>query len=224
MKNKMKNKNMLMVGVVSAVCLTAPFMATAQQHEKLSINKNNIKVWTIQDPQKPTMSYRAETTFNASLEQAVAIVLDVENATKWMPYVTKAEILSRNDQQGEFTLYMVLDFPFPLKDRDLIVKGTIKKQANGVIRIQNQAITSNLVAINPKYIRLKRYEGDWMFEKLTNDKVKVSNAGYADPEGAIPISVSNLFVQQQPYQMLQKMKLELAKPARKNPILPAILK
>lgn len=220
----MKNKNMLMVGVVSAVCLTAPFIATAQQHEKLSINKNNIKVWTIQDPQKPSMSYRAETTFNVSLEQAVALVLDVENAIKWMPYVAKAEILSRNDQQGEFTLYMVLDFPFPLKDRDLIVKGTIKKQANGVVRIHNQAITSNQVAINPNYIRLKHYEGDWVFEKLTNDKVKVSNAGYADPEGAIPISVSNLFVQQQPYQMLQKMKLELAKPARTNPVLPAILK
>ena len=48
--------------------------------------------------------------------------------------------------------------------------------------------------------------------------------GYADPEGVIPQSVTNMFVQQQPYQMLQKMKTELAKPNRKFPHLPTILK
>ena len=29
----------------------------------------------------------------------------------------------QDEKKGEFTLYMVLDFPFPLKDRDVVVKG-----------------------------------------------------------------------------------------------------
>lgn len=210
-----------MVGVVSAMCLTAPL--TKAETAKLSINKNNIKVWTIDDPKNPAMSYKAETTFNATIEQAVAVVLDVENAKQWIPHVAQAEILSRNDQKGEFTLYMVLDFPFPLKDRDLVVKGTVKKDANGLIHIRNQAISSGK-PVNPNFVRLKRYEGDWTFQKLADNKVKVTNSGFADPEGVIPVSVSNMFVQQQPYQMLQKMKVELEKPSRKNADLPAILK
>ena len=107
---------------------------------------------------------------------------------------------------------MVLDFPFPLKDRDLIVQGKMIKEANGQITIKNKAIQSGY-PLNPDYVRLTDYQGDWTFQKLANNQVKVSTYGYANPEGSIPLTFVNMFVQQQPYQMLQKMKTELAKPA-----------
>ena len=122
------------------------------------------------------------------------------------------KILSRDDKKGDFTLYMVLDFPFPLKDRDLIVQGKMIKEANGQITIKNKAIQSGY-PLNPDYVRLTDYQGDWTFQKLANNKVKVSTYGYANPEGSIPLTFVNMFVQQQPYQMLQKMKTELAKPS-----------
>ena len=66
-KNRMKNKMIVMVGVVSALCLTTQLFAA--ETAKLIINKNNIKVWTILDPMNPALSYKAETTFNTSMEQ-----------------------------------------------------------------------------------------------------------------------------------------------------------
>lgn len=217
----MKNKNRALFSVVSALCLTTP--AIASEKVKLSIDKNNIKVWTIQDSQNPVMSYKAETIFDTTLAQAVNVVMDVENAKTWMPYVAQAEILSRNDQNGEFTLYMVVDFPFPLKDRDLVVKGTITKDAKGAVHIRNKAINQGK-AVNPNFVRIQRYEGHWTFQKLSDQKVRVTNSGFADPKGVIPISVSNMFVQQQPYQMLQKMKQELAKSNGKVIQLPEVLR
>lgn len=195
----------------------------AAETAKLSIDKNNIKVWTIQDSQKPVLSYKAETVLDTSIERAVAIVLDVEHAKTWIPNVAFAEVLSQDLNTGNFKMYMVLDFPFPLKDRDLIVQGKMSKDANGIIRIQNKA-TQQGKALQPHYVRLKKYEGDWTFQKMAENKVKVITSGYADPEGVIPQSVTNLFVQQQPYQMLQKMKAELAKPNKTLPELPQILK
>lgn len=214
-------KLFMMVCVVSANCLTAPVFSA--ETDKLSINKNNIKVWTIQSPNNPIISYKAETTLNTSLERAVSLVLDVENAKAWIPNVASTQVLSQDLTKGEFKLYMVLDFPFPLKDRDLIIQGKMHKDANGTIQIKNKAIQQGK-AIHPNYIRLKKYEGDWTFNQLGNGKVKVITTGYADPEGAIPQSVTNMLVQQQPYQMLKKMKIELAKPHRKFPNLPNILK
>ena len=114
-------------------------------------------------------------------------------------------------------------FHFHLKDRDLIIQGKMYKNDNSTIQIKNK-ITQQGKAINPNYIRLKKYEGDWTFNQLSDGKIKVVTTGYADPEGVIPQSVTNMFVQQQPYQMLQKMKTELAKPNRKFPHLPTILK
>lgn len=216
----MKKTVMFLAGVVSAMSLTT--QAAAPNDIKLSLDKNNIKVWTFKALNNTVMSYKAETTLDVPIERAVALVFDVNNAPKWVPNVAKAEVLSRDDKKGEFTLYMVLDFPFPLKDRDMVVKGKISKDSNGVISIKNKAITQGK-APNANFVRLRNYEGDWTFQKLAANKVKVSTTGFADPEGAIPQSVTNMLVEQQPYQMLQKMKAELAK-NKALPALPEILK
>ena len=211
---------MFVACVVSVLSLSA--QADLPNNAKLSLNKNNIKVWTYKDVNNPVLSYKAETTFDVPIEKAVALVLDVKNSSKWVPNVAKAEVLSRDDKKGEFTLYMVLDFPFPLKDRDMVVKGKMSKDSNGTIHIKNSAIQQGK-ATSTDYIRLKDYSGDWTFQKLGTNQVKVTTNGHANPEGAIPASVTNMLVEQQPYQMLQKMKVELTK-NRALPALPEILK
>ncbi|WP_180035055.1 MULTISPECIES: START domain-containing protein [unclassified Acinetobacter] len=193
-----------------AVAFTAAVQAKTMDNAKLTINKNNIKVWTYQNAQNPVFQYKAETSFDVPIEKAVTLILDVENAVNWVPYMGSVKVLSRDDQKGEFSLYMVLDFPFPLKDRDLVVQGKMRKDAQGIISIQNKAVKKGY-PINPNYVRLTDYEGDWTFQRLGNQKVKVSTYGYANPEGSIPLSFVNMFVQQQPYQMLQKMKVQLGK-------------
>ena len=201
-----------MIFLLCAVVLGTIAQAKPVGTPKLSIDKNNIKVWTYQDQQNLVFLYKAETTYHAPIENAVSLILDIEHAVQWVPYMGSIKVLSRDDKKGEFTLYMVLDFPFPLKDRDLIVQGKMIKQANGQISIKNKAIQTGY-PLNPNYVRFTDYQGDWTFQKLANNQVKVSTYGYANPEGSIPLTFVNMFVQQQPYQMLQKMKAELAKPA-----------
>jgi hypothetical protein len=205
-----------------AVAMLATVQAKPADNAKLSINKNNIKVWTIQNSQNPVFLYKAETTYDTALEKAVSLILDVDHAVKWVPYMGSIKVLSRDDKKGEFLLYMVLDFPFPLKDRDLVVQGKMIKDAQGIITIKNKAVDKGY-AKNPDYVRLTHYEGDWTFQKLANNKIKVSTYGYANPEGSIPLTFVNMFVQQQPYQMLQKMKMELGKPSS-IPALPEALR
>ena len=89
------------------------------------------------------------------------------------------------------------------------MQGKIRKDAQGNISIQNKGLKKGY-PLHPNYVRLTEYEGDWTFQRLSNQKVKVSTSGYANPEGSIPLSFVNMFVQQQPYQMLQKMKVQLA--------------
>lgn len=194
--------------LLCVVVLGTIAQAKPVKNAELRIDKNNIRVWTYQNPQNPVFSYKAETIYQAPIEHAVALILDVEHAVQWVPYMASVKMLSRDDRKGDFTLYMVLDFPFPLKDRDLVVQGKILKAANGQISIRNRAIQSSY-GLNPDYVRLSDYQGDWTFQKLGPNKVKVSTSGYANPEGAIPLSFVNRFVQQQPYQMLQQMQQQL---------------
>ena len=128
---------------VVAVMTTA--QAKPMDQAKLSIHKNNIKVWTYQNAQNPVFLYKAETTFDVPIEKAVSLILDVDHAVKWVPYMGSVKVLSRDDKKGEFQLYMVLDFPFPLKDRDLVVQGKMTKDSQGIISIKNKAIDKNIL-------------------------------------------------------------------------------
>lgn len=216
----MKKTVMLIACVVASLSLAT--QAALPNGAKLSLDKNNVKVWTYKDSNNSVLSYKSETTFDVPIEKAVGLVLDVEHAPNWAPNIKKVQLLNRDDKKGEFTIYMILHFPFPLKDRDMVVRGKIIKEANGNIVIKNKAIAQGM-PINSDYVRMTQYEGDWTFQKLAANKVKVSNSGFANPEGSIPASVANMFVEQMPYQMLQKMKTTLAQNP-KLPALPEILK
>ena len=180
--------------------------AFANTAEKLALNKQGIKVWTIQAADNPMAQYRAETTFNTTLENAVGLILDTERGSKWIPNVSQIQVIERNDSTGSFIAYMVLKMPFPLTDRDLVIKGEMRKDAQGRIIVTNKSVKDSRLPEKPGIVRINQYEGDWIFQKISEQSVKVTTHGYADPSGAIPKGIVNTFVQQQPYQMFQKMK------------------
>ncbi|MCK4088735.1 hypothetical protein HCY66_01375 [Acinetobacter radioresistens] len=195
---------------------------TSAEQARLKINKQNIKVWTYQMSRNPAASYKAETVFNVPLERAVALIMDVERAQQWVPYMGKISILNRDDQAGEFLLHVVMDLPFPLKDRDLIIQSKITKERNGTVNIRNRGMADSRFS-QPDYIRLQDYQGDWTFQRLGVNKVKVTTMGYVNPEGSLPISFMNMFVEQQPYQMLKIMRSELERPMYINAKLPVAI-
>ncbi len=195
----------------------------ASSVEKLAINKNGIKVWTYQIENNPMLKYRAETIVNTPLENSVGLILDTERGKKWIPYVTELKVLENNGKTGKFIVYMRLDFPFPLNDRDLVVEGKLFKDADGKIIFKNKAINDARVPEKSGIVRIKKYEGDWTFQQIAPQQVKVTTSGFADPSGIIPISFVNSFVQQQPYQMLQKMKQQLKQSSYTIQDLPSVL-
>ncbi|BBL22069.1 hypothetical protein F939_00669 [Acinetobacter radioresistens DSM 6976 = NBRC 102413 = CIP 103788] len=195
---------------------------TSAEQARLKINKQNIKVWTYQMSRNPAASYKAETVFNVPLERAVALIMDVERAQQWVPYMGKISILNRDDQAGEFLLHVVMDLPFPLKDRDLIIQSKITRERNGTVNIRNRGMADSRFS-QPDYIRLQDYQGDWTFQRLGANKVKVTTMGYVNPEGSLPISFMNIFVEQQPYQMLKIMRSELERPMYINAKLPVAI-
>ena len=170
------------------------------------------------------LEYRAETVLDTTLENATGLILDVERGKKWVPYMSDIQVIERDDKAGEFIIYCRMDFPFPLYDRDIVIQGNYRKDSNGRIIIKNKAINDPRVPIKNNVIRITHYEGDWIMTKLGAKQVKVTTSGFADPAGSIPTSFVNTFVEQQPYQMLQKMKQQIKTVNYTAKDLPSILK
>lgn len=171
--------------ILMAATMLMTNVAIAAPQEKLALDKQGIKVWTSQVENSPMAQYRAETIFNTTIENAVGLILDTEYSVKWIPNVNQMKIIERNDSTGSFIAYMGLKLPFPLSNRDLVMKGEMYKTKDGMIVVKNKAIKDSRVPEVAGLVRIAHYEGDWTFQKLADNKVKVITRGFADPGGAV---------------------------------------
>lgn len=195
---------------VSIALISTSTLASEPPQETLVIDRDDVKVWTYKTPNNPILNFRATTVLESTLSGAVALVMDTEHAAKWAPYTGKALILDRNDQSGIFTLRMDLNFPFPLKNRDVVIVSNLSQATDGVVTIKNEVVTDPRAPERKEFIRLNRYEGLWQFKPMKSasgsSAIEVTVSGYADPKGVLPVGVINLFVQEQPFQMLRNMQ------------------
>jgi hypothetical protein len=182
--------------------------------EKLIIDRDGVKVWTFKKPGNAVVNFSARTVVESTLSGAVGIVMDTDHISDWAPYIGNILMLDRNNQNGEFKLRVDIDFPFPLSNRDVVLAGRIHQNADGTVNITNKVIEDPRAPVRDKFIRLDRYEGSWTFRSLPKTaagkpQVEVTNSGYAYPNGLLPIFIINMFVQEQPFEMLRNMQSQV---------------
>ena len=191
--------------------------AESEPKAHLSIDRDGVKVWTYKQSGNPSVNYRATTVLESTLSGAVAMVMDTDHSAEWAPYTGKALVLDRNNQNGVVNLRMDLNFPFPLKNRDVVLNSRMDQNADGIVTIASHSILDPRLPVRPDYIRIDHFEGLWEFKSLPKtatgkSQVEVTASGYAAPNGLLPLAIVNLFVQQQPFEMLRNMKSYVKNP------------
>lgn len=179
---------------------------------KPALDRQGIRVWTYREPGNPAFSYMASTVMDAPVASVVASLQDIEYLNQWVPQVDRIEELQPS-KDGKGLLRMVVNFPFPVQDRDVIIRSSSHQQADGTVVVRN--VTDNTVnyPVQPNMVRVPGYEGDWVIKPLDGGKrAQVLASGFANPGGMIPLAVVNLFVEQQPYMMLRKMREVVKQP------------
>ncbi len=204
-----------MLGAGYAQATDIPVPSKMVEPTKLAIDRNGIKVWTYQTVGNPAFNYRATTVLDSSVTSVVAALQDTTYLNKWVPYLRKIQTIEQKDD-GSFIMRMELDFPFPLQDREVVIGGSIKQAADGTVTIINKSVQDARAPVQSRLLRVEHYEGSWQIKPLGKNRTEVTTTGYADPGGLLPLSIVNMFVQQQPYQMLQSMKTIVQSPRYQN--------
>lgn len=207
--------------VVALACsLSLSTVVSAKSNQKVALQKNGITVWEVPVRNSNHLGFKAQATLDASIAQVYATIRDVDEAKKWIPSTKSVSMIAENEKKGDAWLYYVIDMPFPLTDRDLVIKSKISQDARGNVTITNQGIKDKRKPEQKGYVRINKYSGTWDLEKISDKKTRVTLSGHADPRGGIPSWVANMFVTQQPYKMLSNMKKQVKKPRYKNATLP----
>lgn len=172
----------------------------------LARDRAGIQVWTRSIPDYPIREFKAVTTVKTTLNGLVALIMDTPNATRWVYRTTRIDLLKRDDVRGYFLIQVLMDFPWPMSNRDAIMEGYIRQDDNGVVTVKSHTIESSTHLSPSGYIRMTDMLGNWRFKPLKDGIVEVTMQGRANPGGSIPAGVINLLVHETPYKTLQGLR------------------
>lgn len=202
------------------VCSVTSISAQAKPAAQVALQQQGITVWEVPVKNSSHLGFKAQADIDASVAQVYAVIRDVDQAQKWIPSTRSVSMIDEDVSKGDAWLYYVIDMPFPLTDRDLVIKSKITQDAAGNVTIKNVGTTDARTPEKTDYIRITNYQGTWQLKKLADNKTRVTLSGHADPRGGIPSWVANMFVTKQPYEMLRNMRKQVKKPRYNDAKLP----
>ncbi len=190
---------------------------------ELAVDSHDVRVWTRSIPDYPIREIRAETTVKSTLNGLVALLMDTDNAARWIYRTDRIDLLKRDDVSGSFLIHVMTDFPWPLSDRDAVVEGRIsQEEGNDIISVTSRAVTASRYPAKPDFVRMPDMEGSWTFQPQGEGRVKVTMTMRANPGGNIPAGVINLIIHETPYRTLRGLRKVIGEPRYQNARMPQI--
>lgn len=172
----------------------------------LSKNSDEIKVFTRLIPGTEFKEFKSETIINASIEEIVEILRNVEQFDTWMPDIEKCYLIKRDGHRQWY--YIETELPYPMENRDMVYHSILTKEKPAIAKIQIKGL--------PQYLpekkgisRLKSVEGYWLIQSINEKQTKVVYQVYANPGGTVPYWLVNRFSIEVPYKILFNLRKKL---------------
>lgn len=190
-------------------------LVSGQNAWKLTSNKENIEIYTGTMTDSKVNAVKVVCNIQARPSQIVALIMDVESAPKWI-FHTKACKLLKRISPSELYYYSEVSVPWPAENRDFVAHLTVTQHPKtGVVSIDGPAV-SGLVPLKKGVVRISSSKGKWIISPAGNGQSHVEYTLHADPGGAIPGWLVNMFATEGPLQIFKQLKVQLEKPEYKH--------
>lgn len=196
--------------LLAVLCLAGRPAMAAEAGWHLVSEKNGIRVYRQEDNAR-LKTFRGITRFPitnpASLE---ALLNDYSAIPRWMHFISSGTEQARSDYLDR-TLLFTTELPWPLSDRDVVTRLTVKQV--GQYALQIRAINDPRAPRNEDYVRIPQLNGrlDFLFFPDTKE-VEVTYEIVMDPGGNIPAWAANIVLKDTPYFTLFKLRRIVAEP------------
>ena len=184
-------------GSVLLIAMSMVAMSFQVDDWLLAREKKGIKVFTKKSRWGKLRDSKAEMILpNTNVEAIVKMIVDFDSYQLWLPRCGNAKVLARLSD-NEFIAYMVFKSPWPVSDRDCVVRVRVERDADGGVTIHE---TSEPKYINKKsnVVRIEQMFSTWHFVPR-GDGVAVSNEYSTNPGGDIPDWLTNTQSVENPY-------------------------
>lgn len=191
-----KIKSMTLCFLVGTLALTA-------QEWELKKDKKDIKVYTRKVTDSKILEFKAVTQITTTPRKILEVLLDVPSYPSWVPDCNQAAIVKKIGSNS-FTYFLELSAPWPVANRDIVVKATTKTQEDQIL-FEIERVATDTLKIK-KNIRMTKFIGSWKLIQTSKSIVKVIHQVHAEPGGTIPAWLANSRVTDGPLHTLNNLK------------------
>jgi len=175
--------------------------------------------------------FRAVMVVDARPEVVSEMLRDTPAISEWLPYCKESSLLEMKNRNN-FTIYLGLNLPWPVKNRDLVMQATTRYDLD-YGRAVTDLYNTTMDSCPPKdsHIRLPEMTGQYVFEFVTRERTGIIHTYRADLGGSIPEWMANIASKHTIYdefisikEMLKKEKyIQLGKTSKEREITERLL-
>lgn len=170
---------------------------------KFEKEKNDIKVYTKKKGDSNLKAFKAVTQVDGSVQSVFNKIIDFDTYTSWVNDCKEAYTVENNTD--DYVYYIKFDTPWPVSNRDVVIKFMVKDQSQNRIYAELVDDHSNKVDKKSKVVRMTDFSATWLLEQ-TGSKVSITHTGYGDPGGSVPTWLINSTVTDGPINSLSNLK------------------
>jgi hypothetical protein len=142
---------------------------------------------------------------DASLDKIIVMFEDEKALPVWYYQCKEVQLLKDEGPQDKI-LYIVLDLPWPVAQRDSIFRRSKSLDVNtGAISYSIKALPDEL-SVKKGKIRVQAINSIWRFTPLADGKVEIYFQQHSNPGGSIPTFIVNQLVKDIPFNSLKNFR------------------
>ena len=162
-------------------------------------------------PGSPVVAYRGSTALPWAVERIVSAICDTELKSHWMSRIRFVEV-GKFDATGSRIEYLHLGLPWPLTDREFVVRSSVKREGGGFVVSYTSMEDARYPARSDR-VRAQVYLSEFHVSPVPDQpQAAVDAIVHVDPGGSIPKWLINLYQRKLPRESLAGLKIQLARP------------
>ena len=144
------------------------------------------------------------TTMKTDPERIAAWVTAVHTYVDWQHNCEEARVLEQPD--GTRLTYNRIGSPWPVSDRDVVLRSTRKNLEDGVIRLDFRSTEVARVEVPRGVVRMRRLVGSYVLTPTNDGETRVVYTVDSDPGGSLPAWLVKQAGKDLPYHTLENLR------------------
>lgn len=165
---------------------------------------DNIRVFTIDQPDSSFQAFKAEAVLDAPLENVMAVMINPQSCVEWVHNCSESYSFGDGDFHDRYA-YSVNDMPWPVTDRDYVLRiRTHGEKRDGEVVMDLNAIPDSR-AEEDGHIRVDKSDTLYRFIPLGN-QTRMIWIQHTEPNGSIPGWLVNTLLVDIPIRSMEQLE------------------